>query len=144
MEGFDFTHAGIRIRRPIPFAIKHPGQDNNSNPSPPPLMMPAVLKSLGPIRLTLYLATLAILPFAFIATPEAESKGLTIISEVAPALAVLLFFVLMLDALMNKVFGIDAAQEEKSASFRLRSWLSLTGAGLVLLCWGPFFSTLVG
>ncbi len=105
--------------------------------------MLSTIKSLGPGRLGLYLLTLAILPFAFIVDADAQTEWLTAVSAIVPTLAVLLFFVLMLDALMNKVFAVDARQSGVSAPHRRHMYLSLAAGLLIVLVWGPFFRTLL-
>ncbi len=106
------------------------------------------IETLGPTRVALYLFTLLLLPFVWIADPSADVGWRATAADVAPALAVLLFFVLLLDALMNKIFAIDARQEasDNAASttrFRIRLRASLLGAALILLFWGPYFNALL-
>ncbi len=105
--------------------------------------MLATIKSLGPIRFGLYLLTLAVLPFAFIVDIDAETDWLTAVSAIVPTLAVLLFFVLLLDALMSKVFAADARQAGVTTPHRRHMYLSLAGGLLLALIWAPFFRTLL-
>ncbi len=105
--------------------------------------MLSTIKSLGPARFCLYLLALAITPLAFIADSNAETNWLTTVSYIAPALAVLLFFVLLLDALMSKVFAVDALQAGTANPHRQHMYLSLTAALLVALAWTPFFRALL-
>ncbi len=126
-----------------PFAARHDERDNNSNFPSASLPMSSLLKVFGPIRLTLYLATLSLLPFAFLADNGAEAGWRATVSAVTPPLAVLMFFVLLLDALMNKLFAVDAHQGETTGPFGRRLWTSLGGAALILLAWGPFFLALL-
>ena len=99
------------------------------------------LKDIGGLRLALLLPTLISLPLVMFADSEPEGIGV-MTAYVVPALVVLFFFVLMLDALMNRVFMIEQPAEEKRAR-RLRMWLDLAIGGAILLIWGSYFRTLL-
>jgi hypothetical protein len=104
-------------------------------------MMSGWMKDLGPMRLLL-LATVLICvllaPFA-----DAEPTGWGVLSAyIAPSVAVLLVFVLLLDALMNRVFAIDKPEHERCLN-RMRTRTNLLAVGAILLAWGPFFYGLV-
>ena len=59
-----------------------------------------------------------------------------------PALVVLFFFVLMLDALMNRVFMIEQPPEVQTVR-RQRMWLDLVAGVGILIVWGSYFRTLL-
>ena len=59
-----------------------------------------------------------------------------------PSLVVLFFFVLMLDALMNRVFMIEQPPEVQAVK-RLRMRLDLAVGLALLVIWGTYFRTLL-
>jgi hypothetical protein len=84
------------------------------------------------------LACVLLAPFA-----DAEPHGWGVLSAyIAPAVSVLLVFVLLLDALMNKVFAIDKPDGERRLH-RLRGRTNLLAVAAILLAWGPFFYSLL-
>ena len=99
------------------------------------------LKQIGGLRLTLVLLALLSLPLVMFADMEPEGIGV-MTAYIVPSLVVLFFFVLMLDALMNRVFMIEQPPQEQ-APRRLRMWLDLAAAGGLLLVWGAYFRTLL-
>jgi hypothetical protein len=99
------------------------------------------LKQIGVLRLTLVLLALVSLPLVMFA--DMEPRGIGVMTAyIVPSLVVLFFFVLMLDALMNRVFMIEQPPQEQ-APRRLRMWLDLAAAGGLLLVWGTYFRTLL-
>lgn len=103
--------------------------------------MTAFLKDVGGLRLTLLTATAICLPLVIWADTRPVGVGV-LTGYIVPAVVVLLFFLLMLDALMNRVFMIEKAPAEK-ALLRRRMWLALAGAAGILLVWGPFYRSLL-
>ncbi len=98
-------------------------------------------KDIGGMRLTLLaLATLS-LPMVLFADMEPEGVGI-LTAYIIPAVVVLFFFVLMLDALMNRVFMIEQPPEVQSIK-RQRMWLDLVAGGAILIIWGSYFRTLL-
>lgn len=95
---------------------------------------------IGTLRLILLLFTLATYPVVLYSDMEPEGIGM-LTSYVTPSLVVIFFFLLLLDALMNRVFMIDAEGEDR-ASKRLRMWLDLAAVGGLLLCWMPYFRSI--
>ena len=61
---------------------------------------------------------------------------------IIPAVVVLFFFVLMLDALMNRVFMIEQPPGEQGVR-RQRMWLDLIAGIGILVVWGSYFRTLL-
>jgi len=103
--------------------------------------MQVTLKEIGGLRLTLVGLSLLTLPLVLFADMEPEGIGV-FTAYIVPSLVVLFFFVLMLDALMNRVFMIEQPNEVKAVK-RLRMWLSF-GAGIALLVvWGIYFRNLL-
>ena len=99
------------------------------------------LRDIGGLRLTLLaLATLS-LPMVLFADMEPEGIGI-LTAYIIPAVVVLFFFVLMLDALMNRVFMIEQPPEVQSIK-RRRMWLDLAAGGAILVVWGTYFRTLL-
>jgi len=99
------------------------------------------LTKFGSLRLTLVAFTLVCLPLVLFADMEPSGIGV-LTAYIVPSLVVLFFFVLMLDALMNRVFMIEQPPQEQAIR-RQRMWLSL-GTGIAILAfWGPFFRGLL-
>lgn len=95
------------------------------------------MNELGGLRLTLIGLSLLSLPMVFFADMQPEGIGV-LTAYVIPSVVVLFFFVLMLDALMNRVFMIEQPDEIRRVK-RLRMWSDL-GTGLLLLAvWGGYF-----
>jgi Na+/melibiose symporter-like transporter len=99
------------------------------------------LNEIGGMRLALLavaVLTLPLLPFA-----DMEPRGIGVFTAyIVPSVVVILFFVLMLDALMNRVFMIEQPDDIKETR-RLRMWLSF-GVGVALLViWSTYFRTLL-
>jgi hypothetical protein len=99
------------------------------------------LKDVGGLRLTLIGLALLSLPLVLFA--DMEPRGIGVMTAyVVPALVVLLFFVLMLDALMNRVFMIEQPPAQQAVR-RLRMWLDLAAGAGILIVWGSYFRTLL-
>ena len=99
------------------------------------------LKQIGGLRLTLVALSLASLPMVFFA--DMEPRGIGVLTAyIIPATVVLFFFVLMLDALMNRVFMIEQPPEVQQVR-RQRMWLDLIAGFCILIVWGTYFRTLL-
>jgi hypothetical protein len=104
--------------------------------------MRGLLNDLGALRVLLLATVVLCMPLALWA--DAEPVGWGVLSAyIAPAVAVLLVFVLLLDALMSRVFAIDKTPEELPLS-RLHIRADLLGVLAILLSWGPFYYSLLG
>ena len=105
------------------------------------LAMHTLWSKVGAMRVVLLACTAALLPFSFFS--DAQPTGFGVFrAYIAPTVVVLLFFVLLLDALMNRVFMAEQTEAGRRApSLRLR--LDLLAVGLLILFWGPFFYRLV-
>lgn len=100
-----------------------------------------IIEQVGGLRLALVGLALLTLPLVFFA--DMPPRGIGVMTAyVVPSLVVIFFFVLMLDALMNRVFMIEQAPEVK-AQRRLRMRLAFGTALIVLLVWGTWFRTLL-
>ena len=103
--------------------------------------MSGMMKDLGAMRLILLGLVALSLPLAAFA--DAEPEGFGVISAyIAPALTVLLVFVLLLDALMSRVFAIDIPTEQCRPQ-RLRIRADLLAVLAIVLAWGPFYYGLI-
>ncbi len=103
--------------------------------------MKNLAQTLGPMRILLYAALAVFLPMALAADAEPEGIGV-LYAYVAPSLIVLFFFVLLLDALMNRIFMIEKSDQEQRPH-RLRLRADLLAVAAIVLVWGPFFYGLV-
>ena len=98
-------------------------------------------KEIGGLRLTLLALAALSLPMVLFADMEPEGIGI-LTAYIIPAVVVLFFFVLMLDALMNRVFMIEQPPEVQSVK-RQRMWLDLAAGAAILVIWGSYFRTLL-
>ncbi|MCB1772824.1 MAG: hypothetical protein KDI88_04355 [Gammaproteobacteria bacterium] len=103
--------------------------------------MTNTLHRIGGMRLALVTLAIASLPLVFFADMEPEGIGV-MTAYIVPSLVVIFFFVLMLDALMNRVFMIEQPPEVQSTR-RTRMWLDLAAGAAILLVWGTYFRTLL-
>lgn len=99
------------------------------------------IKDIGAMRLTLLLLALISLPLVLFADMQPHGIGV-MTAYIVPSLVVLFFFVLMLDALMNRVFMIEQPAEVQSVK-RLRMWLDLAAGAALLIVWGTYFRGLL-
>ncbi len=98
-------------------------------------------QDIGGLRLTLLALAALSLPMVLFADMEPEGIGI-LTAYIIPAVVVLFFFVLMLDALMNRVFMIEQPPEVQSVK-RQRMWLDLAAGAAILVIWGSYFRTLL-
>lgn len=100
------------------------------------------LRELGVLRVTL-LAT-ALMLLILVPTPGARAvfSGWPLVTTVlTPVLAPLVMMVLLLDALMARVFLTDAAGAERRR-FRVIILANLAVAAILLLRWLPFYAAM--
>jgi hypothetical protein len=103
--------------------------------------MKELAKILGPMRILLYSVLAVFLPMSLGADSEPEGIGV-LYAYIAPSLIVLFLFVLLLDALMSRVFMVEKnAEENRPHRIRLRA--DLLAVAAILLFWGPYFYGLV-
>ncbi len=89
------------------------------------------------MRLTLFALALLCSPLVWLADSEPQGIGV-LFAYVVPALVVILFFVLMLDALMNRVFMVEQ-DAETTTRHRLRMRADLVVAAILVLSWLNWF-----
>lgn len=99
------------------------------------------LSNVGAMRLVLLVLAFATLPMVVFADMQPEGIGV-FTAYIIPALVVLFFFVLMLDALINRVFMIEQPPEIRDVK-RQRMWLDLAAGAGLLIVWGSYFRTLM-
>ena len=97
----------------------------------------ALLTRLGPLRLVLLALALLCCPLVLLADMEPVGIGV-LTAYVVPALVVILFFVLLLDALMNRVFMVEQ-EAETAALHRLRMRADLAVVALLVASWFSWF-----
>lgn len=98
------------------------------------------LQRLGTLRSLLFGATLVCCPLVWWADSEPVGIGI-LTAYIVPSLVILLFFVLLLDALMNRIFMLEQSPAiQATRRFWLRSDLIMVA--LLCLCWIPFFRTI--
>lgn len=98
------------------------------------------LQRIGTLRLTLLIATLICYPLVLTADMEPEGLGM-LAAYVAPSMVVIFFFLLMLDALMNRVFMVDAQGAERQEK-RLRMWVDLAVVAGLVITWSGYFRSI--
>ena len=97
------------------------------------------IDQMGPLRLLLASTAIIITIFATKAGTSASYEGIEVITSlVIPALTPLIFLVLLLDALMNRVWQIDAADDTRQ-KYRNIMFVDLLIAGLLFIRWIPYF-----
>ena len=98
------------------------------------------LLRLGALRGLLLSCALICCPLVWLAETEPVRWGV-ITAYVIPSLVVLLSLVLLLDALMNRIFMLEKSAAECTVH-RLRLWTDLGTFALLMLCWLPYFRTI--
>ncbi len=93
------------------------------------------------MRLLLLAFALLLLPLVWFSGSAPEGLGV-LTAYVAPSLVTLMFFVLALDALMNRVFMVDQGDSERRP-LRLRLRADLLAIALLLVFWGPYYYRLI-
>jgi uncharacterized membrane protein len=100
------------------------------------------LAALGPLRIALVIAALALIAAAPDPGTRAVFHGFGVITTViVPATAPILFMVLLLDALMSAVFMQDKQGAER-ARYRHIAFLNLALAAALVIAWYPFFRSI--
>ena len=99
------------------------------------------MSKIGAMRVVLLAFTVIVLLFA--PFTDADPEGLGILAAyIAPTIALLLFFVLLLDLTMNRVFMIEQ-DAVTQAVVRARLRADLIAVILLVSVWGPFFYRLL-
>lgn len=97
----------------------------------------SIIERIGAMRLVLVGFTILLYPMIWLTDMEPEGVGI-LTAYVAPSLVVIMFFLLLLDALMNRVFMIDQEEPQRGIT-RQRLWLDLAAVAGILLFWWPYF-----
>jgi hypothetical protein len=92
---------------------------------------------LGVLRGLLLFFALLCCPFAWLAHTEPVGWGI-ITAYIIPSLVVLLSFLLLLDALMNRIFMLESSIETRAIQ-KFRLYSSLGVFILLMMCWIPYF-----
>lgn len=101
------------------------------------------LVGLGPLRLMLGLAAISIMVLRPESGTEAIYEGWAVFPTLLfPALAPILFMVLLLDALMTRVL-MTAKEGSEKDRLQHAVWTDLGIAGMSLLVWYSYFSHLM-
>lgn len=99
---------------------------------------------LGALRVLLLICTLVVIVLAPAPGTRAVAEGWAFVPTLlAPVLAPLLLMLLMLDALMTRIFMSDAAGAER-ARLKYALTVDLAAAALLLIFWLPYFLALGG
>lgn len=96
-----------------------------------------LIKYIGPLRIGLALLVLILVlsaPFA----DNAEANAFT--GTIAPALTLVMLWVVPLDILMSSVFMSDSEGAER-LRYRRALWFDIALEIALLLSWGPFFAS---
>ena len=98
-----------------------------------------LLIQMKPLRIVLAVFAILLAIFAADAGTQANYEGYAVLQTlVLPALTPIIFLVLLLDALMNRVWLIDA-NEAESSKYRTLIKVDLLLSGLVFIRWIPYF-----
>ena len=98
-----------------------------------------ILKQMKPLRVALAIIAIVIALFATKAGTKANYEGIQVLlTLILPALTPLVFLVLLLDALMNRVWLIDATGDDIS-KFRTIMRIDLLLSAIIFVRWIPYF-----
>ena len=98
-----------------------------------------ILNQMKPLRVMLSIAAILLCVFAAPADTQAQYEGIHVITTlILPALTPLIFLVLLLDALMNKVWKVDAVGSD-IIKYRNIMRVDLLLATLIFIFWIPYF-----
>lgn len=95
------------------------------------------LNRLGGLRAGLLIASVVCYPLVLFSDTTPEGLGI-LTAYVAPAMVIIFFFLLMLDALMSRVFMVDQTGELR-ALHRFHMYASLLVAAGLVASWWRFF-----
>ena len=98
-----------------------------------------ILNQMKPLRVALAIIAILIAIFATQAGTKADYEGIQVLlTLILPALTPLVFLVLILDALMNRVWLVDATGDDISR-YRTIMRIDLILAALIFVRWIPYF-----
>jgi hypothetical protein len=100
-------------------------------------------RDLGALRLLLLLGVVLLLIFVPAPGTPAVYGGWRLLSTVlVPVLVPIFLMVVLLDALMSRVFFADATTPQERRRFKLVSWIDLLAALALLIRWVPYYAAL--
>ena len=103
------------------------------------------LVGLGPLRLMLLSATLLMMILRPAPGADAIYEGWAVFPTLLfPALQPIVFMLLLLDAIMSRLLMTAAKQDSDVRRLQRALWTNLAVAGLLVLVWYSYFSTLMG
>lgn len=98
-----------------------------------------LLTQMKPLRVVLAIFAILLAIFAADAGTKANYEGYQVLQTlILPALTPIIFLVLLLDALMNRVWLIDAKDSDKPKYTTLIK-IDLLLSGLIFIRWIPYF-----
>lgn len=98
-----------------------------------------LLKQMKPLRVMLAILALLLSIFSPAAGTSANYEGIAVLQTlIMPALTPLIFMVLLLDALMNRVWLIDAKGDDV-VKFRNIMRVDLLLVAIIFIVWIPYF-----
>jgi len=98
-----------------------------------------ILTYMKPLRVAFAVIAILVAVFAADAGTKANYHGVQVLlTLILPALTPLVFLVLLLDALMNRVWLVDAAEQDVPR-FRTVMRIDLLLAALIFIRWIPYF-----
>lgn len=97
---------------------------------------------IGPMRLALALFTLTLILMAPFASDAKLAGWGIVVGSVAPALTVIMLFVIPLDMMMSRIFMTDT-EGAQHLRYRRILWFELFLFMALLLAWGPFMANLL-
>lgn len=98
-----------------------------------------LLKQMKPLRVMLAILVLLLCIFSPAAGTRANYEGIAVLQTlIMPALTPLVFMVLLLDALMNRVWLIDAKGDD-AVKFRNIMRIDLLMVVIIFIVWIPYF-----
>ena len=98
-----------------------------------------ILEQMKPLRVALAIIAILVAVFAAEAGTKASYNGVQVfLTLVLPALTPLVFLVLLLDALMNRVWLIDASGDDV-AKYKTIMRIDLILSAFIFIRWIPYF-----
>ncbi len=105
--------------------------------------MIGILQQLGVLRILLLALILIVAAMVLFMPAEFTTTGWAMVpSLIAPALVPIVFFVLLLEIMMSRIFMSDATGAKRQR-FRTILTVDLLVLLILLVAWGPFFLRLI-
>ena len=98
-----------------------------------------LLSQMKPLRVMLAIIAIILCIFSPAAGTKADYEGIAVLQTlIMPALTPLVFMVLLLDALMNRVWLVDA-KDDDAIKFRNIMRIDLLLVTIIFIVWIPYF-----